>query len=141
MEQKDSKKKKLHKKKMTAMTFLGILVLICLMNLISQDKEFSEKENRMLEQKPEFTLSRLESGRFMEQYESYKSDQFVGRDFWVSLKSHVDLIVGRRESNGVFKGKDHYLLEDIPGRMKNRCSRISKQSKRSRILIMIFPCI
>ena len=49
----------------------------------------------------------------MEQYESYKSDQFVGRDFWVSLKSHVDLIVGRRESNGVFKGKDHYLLEDI----------------------------
>ena len=113
MEQKDSKKKKLHKKKMTAMTFLGILVLICLMNLISQDKEFSEKENRMLEQKPEFTLSRLESGRFMEQYESYKSDQFVGRDFWVSLKSHVDLIVGRRESNGVFKGKDHYLLEDI----------------------------
>ena len=113
MEQKDSKKKKLHKKKMTAMTFLGILVLICLMNLISQDKEFSEKENRMLEQKPEFTLGRLESGRFMEQYESYKSDQFVGRDFWVSLKSHVDLIVGRRESNGVFKGKDHYLLEDI----------------------------
>lgn len=49
----------------------------------------------------------------MEQYESYVSDQFTGRDFWVSLKSNLDLLSGKRKSNGVFKGKDHYLLEDI----------------------------
>ena len=49
----------------------------------------------------------------MNQYESYVSDQFAGRDFWVALKSRIDLIAGKRKANGVFKGKDHYLLEDI----------------------------
>lgn len=67
----------------------------------------------MLTQKPAVTWAGIESGRFMSQYESYKSDQFAGRDLWVSLKTSVDLLSGKRESNGVFKGKDHYLLEEI----------------------------
>lgn len=101
------------KYRLTALVFLGILAVIFLMNIIWPDKEFSEKENRMLEQRPELTLSGIESGRFMEHYESYKSDQFAGRNFWVGLKTRMDLLAGRRESNGVFKGKKHYLLEEI----------------------------
>ena len=95
------------------MLFLTMLGIVCLLNLFSRDKEYSEKENRILQQKPEITLYGVESGRLMKQYESYKADQFAGRNFWVSLKSSVDLLTGKRESNGVFKGKDSYLLEDI----------------------------
>ena len=95
------------------MLFLVMLGVICLVNLFSKDKEYSEKENRMLQQKPEISLYGIESGRWMKEYESYRSDQFVGRNFWVSLKTKVDLLSGKRESNGVFKGKDSYLLEDI----------------------------
>lgn len=58
-------------------------------------------------------MSGIESGRFMDQFESYKSDQFAGRDFWVSVKTNIDLLMGKRESNGVFNGKKSYLLEDI----------------------------
>ncbi len=36
----------------------------------------------------------------MKQYESYKSDQFARRNFWVAFKTRVDMIAGRRESNG-----------------------------------------
>lgn len=100
-------------KQMIAVMFGGIVAFICLVNLITRDKSFSEKENRMLEQKPELTAAGIESGRFMDQYESYKSDQFAGRNLWVSLKTNVDLLLGKRESNGVFKGKEGYLLEDI----------------------------
>ncbi len=96
-----------------ALLFIGVTALICLVNFIAKDKECSEKENRMLTQKPAVTWAGIESGRFMSQYESYKSDQFAGRDLWVSLKTSVDLLSGKRESNGVFKGKDHYLLEEI----------------------------
>lgn len=106
-------KRKLQRMKAAAIVFLATTGLICLVNLVSRDKEFSEKENRMLEQKPKFTLGAVESGRFMKQYESYKSDQFAGRDFWVALKTRVDLIAGKRKANGVFKGSDNYLLEDI----------------------------
>lgn len=106
-------RRKLQRMKAAAIVFLATTGLICLVNLVSQDKEFSEKENRMLEQKPKLTLGAVESGRFMKQYESYKSDQFAGRDFWVSLKTRVDLLAGKRKANGVFKGSDDYLLEDI----------------------------
>ena len=96
-----------------ARMFLILLFLICLSNIVWPSREFSEKENRMLEQKPELTLSGIESGRFMEQYESYQSDQIAGRDLWVQLKTRVDLLMGKRESNGVYKGKSKYLMEDI----------------------------
>ncbi len=96
-----------------ARMFLILLFLICLLNIVWPSREFSEKENRMLEQKPELTLSGIESGRFMKQYESYQSDQIAGRDLWVQLKTRVDLLMGKRESNGVYKGKSKYLMEDI----------------------------
>ena len=98
-----------------AAAFLFILLLfgISLINLVTRDRSFSERENRVLEQKPEVTFAGIESGRFMEQYESYKADQFSGRDIWVSLKTNVDYLFGKRESNGIFKGKRKYLLEDI----------------------------
>lgn len=99
--------------RMIAILFLGVIAVICLINFATKDKEFSAKENRMLQQKPVLSLSSLESGRWMEQYETYVSDQFAGRDFWVTLKTRVDLLSGKRKSNGVFKGKDGYLLEDI----------------------------
>lgn len=100
-------------KRAAAIMFVGMIAFICLIDLITRDKPFSEKENRVLEQKPKITMTGIESGRFMDQYESYKSDQFAGRDLWVFLKTNVDLLLGKRESNGVFKGKDGYLLEDI----------------------------
>ncbi|EEG74673.1 DHHW family protein [[Clostridium] hylemonae] len=109
----DRRKRKVQIKKAAALLFLAMLAVICLVNLVHRDKEFSQKENRMLEQKPAFTLSGVTGGRYMKQYESYKSDQFAARDLWVSLKTNVDLLMGRRDSNGVFKGKKNYLLEDI----------------------------
>lgn len=110
---KDMKKKQLYTKKMTAFVFILILALFSFLNLVNGDKEFSERENRILEQKPKMTWSELESGRFMEHYETYLSDQFMGRNFWVSVKTNIEYLAGKRESGGVFKGKDRYLLEDI----------------------------
>ncbi len=103
----------MQRNKVIGLIFIVMMVAFCGVNLMTGDREFSSKENRTLEQKPELTFSGIESGRWMEQYESYVSDQFAGRDFWVSLKSRVDLLAGKRKSNGVFKGKDSYLLEDI----------------------------
>lgn len=109
------KRKKGHpqSKRAAAFMFVGMIAAICLINMVTKDKAFSEKENRVLEQKPEITVSGVESGRFMDQYESYKSDQFAGRDFWVTVKTNLELLMGKRESGGVFNGKKSYLLEDI----------------------------
>lgn len=93
--------------------FCLLMIVLCGINLLKKDKPFSETENRMLEGKPKLSVGNVISGKYMEQYTSYKSDQFVGRDFWISMKTGVDYMLGKREENGVYNGKDHYLMEQI----------------------------
>lgn len=67
----------------------------------------------MLSEKPKLTIGSLTSGSYMEQYESYQSDQFIGRNMWRKLKVTLNRFGGSKEENGVFIGKKNQLLEDI----------------------------
>ena len=67
------------------------------------DKEYSESENRMLAQAPEFSLTNLASGKFMTDMEDYVQ--------WINLKVLEDMALGKRESNGVYIGKQGYLMQ------------------------------
>ena len=96
-----------------ALGFISCIALLVLADGITKERKFSEEENRMLATKPKASVETVMSGKFMSQYEKYKSDQFLGRDFWVRLKTKADLLLGKKDSNGVFKGADGYLLEEI----------------------------
>ena len=93
--------------------FILILFLVMIINVIVPDKDQSEMENRTLETRPRFRMSSILSGDFMEEWESYLSDQFVGRDMWRSLKVGLDRLGGARMENGIYIGKDGQLMEDI----------------------------
>lgn len=101
---------KLHKG--MAVSLLAIIIIIVAANLIKKDDEMSERENRMLAQRPEVTMADISDGKFMKDYEAYVSDQFIFRDFWVSAKAKMDLLLGKNNSNGIYKGKSGYLIED-----------------------------
>lgn len=87
------------------------MVLAIALNIFMPDKEYSESENRMLAQAPEFSLTNLASGKFMTDMEDYVTDQFVFRDQWINLKVLEDMALGKRESNGVYIGKQGYLMQ------------------------------
>ena len=91
--------------------FLVFLTVAFAFNLFSKDKEYSESENRMLAQKPEFSVANLTSGKYMKDMEDYVTDQFFIRDKWINLKVLEDLALGKRESNGVYIGKKDHLME------------------------------
>ena len=95
------------------LVFLVILIVIVTLNTTKKDIKFSESENRILAQKPKFSIDRLLEGRYTKKYEKYKVDQFVDRDGWMKLKSGVDLALGKNESNGIYKGSDDYLIESF----------------------------
>ena len=95
------------------LVFLVILIVIVTLNTTKKDIKFSESENRILAQKPKFSIDRLLEGRYTKKYEKYKVDQFVDRDGWMKLKSSVDLALGKNESNGIYKGSDDYLIESF----------------------------
>ncbi|MEK4004949.1 DHHW family protein [Paenibacillus sp. FSL H3-0333] len=88
--------------------FTGAVLVV---NCLTPRKVFSESENRMLQQLPTFSLQTLGSGKFTSEFEAYLSDQFMERDFWIGLKSDADQGLGKKESNGVYLGKDGYLIQ------------------------------
>lgn len=94
----------------------AILLLVFLLGgmaagLFAKPRTFSENENRNLAQKPKFSLSGILDGSYEKDYESFLTDQFPLRDDWISLKTRVELALGKREVNGVCFGEDNYLLE------------------------------
>ena len=88
-----------------------LLALLVLANIIKGDQEFSDEENRMLARRPKLTWEALVSGDYMTDFESYVSDQFFARNQWITLKLYEDMLLGKKESNGVYLGKDGYLME------------------------------
>lgn len=106
--------------------FVAVLVFFFFANLLVPDTKFSEEENRMLQTFPEFSVSEYLSGRYESKIEDYSNDQFLGRKAFIRVKAVTDLTEGKVEANGVWKGKDGYLLEDITVPEKGFTERTSE---------------
>ncbi len=82
--------------------FCAFIGLFLAANALSPDAEFSQMENRYLQQLPVPSLETVLNGSFMAEFETYVTDQFVGRDSWISAKSRTEKLLGKRENNGVY---------------------------------------
>ncbi|MGI5876544.1 MAG: DHHW family protein [Dethiobacteria bacterium] len=92
-------------------TTLAFLAFFLFLFLAKPDQEFSEAENRILQGKPCLSWDNLISGKFSFAAENYLADQFVFRDKWVGLKSAAELVLQKKDNNGVYFGRDGYLLQ------------------------------
>ena len=109
----DNRKRRGRIESLIGKIFLLSLFLVLLVNIIVPDREQSDQENRMLDTMPKLSLTGVLNGDFMEQWESYMSDQFAGRNLLRGLKVKLDRLGGSRMENGVIIGKDGQLFEDI----------------------------
>ena len=109
----DNRKRRGRIESLIGKIFLLSLFLVLLVNIIAPDREQSDQENRMLDTMPKLSLTGVLNGDFMEQWESYMSDQFAGRNLLRGLKVKLDRLGGSRMENGVIIGKDGQLFEDI----------------------------
>lgn len=99
------------KKIIGTFVFLILIYGFFFISLFLPKKQFSENENRYLQQFPEFGYQNLLSGKFGNDFETYLADQFVERDKWILLKTYSLIALGKTDINGVYLGKDDYLLE------------------------------
>lgn len=88
----------------------GILSLsICF--VLSPKKEFSENENRYLAKPPVLSAGTVLSGEYTASLNDWLADHFPCRDFFVGLKSGVEITCGRKSVNHIYVAKDDYLIE------------------------------
>ena len=100
--------------------FCLLLAVSTLAGLLLPDRYYSEREKRTLTQKPQFTIADFTSGKFGDNLESYLSDQVPLRDGWVTMKTYMELAVGKRESGGVYICKDKYLMDKFTSYSKKQ---------------------
>ena len=95
-----------------------ILVFVCFLGffgiayIVVPDREYSELENRYLTTFPELTAERLFNGEFMSDFDSYTADQIYGKDLFVKGNVAYNRMLGIKEINQVFIGKENYLIQD-----------------------------
>ena len=102
----------------TAEEIMGLVIaffviLMLFASVIAPDKSFSEKENRVLTKFPHLTKESILEGTYMKAMGDYAADHFVFRNMWISLRTGYRNVLGKYDSNGVYKGSNDYLFEDI----------------------------
>lgn len=112
--------------------FGSTLAALFLGAVLHKPTEFSETENRYLEQRPKLTTVKLLDGSFMKDYETFITDQFPKRSFFMGVKTATERLRGRSDDNGVYFGKEGYLFGKYDGAMfesetaKNNISAVAE---------------
>lgn len=99
------------KSKIRSILFALVILGLSIINIIKPSKSFSSKENRYLDQFPELSFENILSGEFSTNFEKYASDQFIGRDTWIGLKTLSQLAILKKDNGRVYFGKDDYLFD------------------------------
>lgn len=95
----------------TTACFLVFIYGFTIAGIVSEDREFSDTENRTLTQFPEFSWKKLQSGGYTSDLENYMSDQIFLKDQLVSLKVDADRLLLKNYQNGVYFAEDGYILQ------------------------------
>ena len=123
----------------------AVLFVLGIADLCNSDRIYSETENRVLASRPTFSWESLLSGEYGDDYEEYMSDQFVGRDKWVGIKTRADILFQKKEINGVYLGADRYLIrvndpEEYTEQMEDsRIASLKKLVNRWDAKVMLVP--
>ena len=102
--------------------FCAFLAFFTVAGAVMPDKEFSEQENRNLQQLPEVDADDFKlawpmedsgdffTGKLMSDFEKYLNDQFPFRDGWITLKAATEVALGKHENNNVYLCDEDTLI-------------------------------
>lgn len=89
--------------------FILIWLGLTFTNFFIPKKNFSENENRYLDEMPNFSFDTLFNGQYMNSIDSCINDHFILRDKWISGQSIMEYGLGKRESNNVYICKNSLM--------------------------------
>lgn len=101
---------KKNRDKLLAALFIVFIFAVFILFIALPKKEVSINEKRNLKEPVKLSISGIFNGTVEADTETYINDHFPARDAWVSINSYSALWTGRNGVNGVYKGKDGYLI-------------------------------
>ncbi len=116
--------------------FTAFIAIICLLYVFMPKSNFSYSEKRYLQQFPEVSWDNIKNGKFSTQFEKFLADQVPMRKAFVSINAYYELLKGNNGANGIYLGKDGYLIEkpyERDNRLDMNLNRISAFTDRVQI--------
>ncbi len=95
--------------KLSAIVFFFFLVATMLISTFMPKREFSEAENRYLQDMPSPSVEGYLDSTYMEDVDTYTADHIVMRNVWIEAKTRIELISGKKEVGGVFVLEDRLI--------------------------------
>ena len=96
-------------------SFTILIIGTFILNIIVKDKEISISERRKLTQFPKINIDQIFSGSTTQSLEKYTVDQFVGRDFFRSIKQFVSFnILRQKDNNNMFEENNSIYKMEYP---------------------------
>lgn len=130
-------------KKLTVSIFLVSIFAIPTLMFFTEDKSINEIENKILQKFPRFNYENIKSGRFMNDFDKYMSDQFPGRNLFLYAKNGVNYTLGHREFRNVYVTDSGKLLEkytenkDTINYNVNKINDLCKDIKAKKTLFLV----
>lgn len=122
----------------TIVFLCAIMLVLCIVDLLPQEYVNPGNDRNVAGPVPKPTRDTVKNGIFMNEYEGYVLEDFVSRENWEALRTHMDVLRGVREINGVYLGKDDYLIEQHLGE-KFAAETIDKRLESMQKLVKEFP--
>jgi len=97
----------------TVISFCLVLFVLSALFVLMPDRDFSQQENRALQEMPALTAENFFSGAFAKDINVYFADQFPFRDGLVKIKSASELAFVKLENNGVLYHSDQLAVKDF----------------------------
>lgn len=120
-------------------TFLcTIMLVLTIADLFYRVVDFREEGKGSFMAAPKMTEESLISGSFMKDCEENVTNRFVNRENWITLKTYMDVAMLKKEINGVYLGKDRYLLEKHT-RAEFSSEKVEKTLESMQQLIKEYP--
>ena len=99
-------------------------------------KDYSAYEKRYLAARPSLSVSSVADGSFSEGFEKYLADHTPFRTFFVAVNAYFELIKGNNGSNGVYLGREGWLIAKPPernNRLTENLNRIKNFTEKAGI--------
>ncbi len=101
------------KNKIITIIFCLLFAGTFLFCVLKPDAEFSISERRPLKAFPSITFSKIQTGRFMEEFEDYVLDQFPFRDGFREIKAWLEKNIFLKKNNNDIYVEDGYAVEMV----------------------------
>ncbi len=95
----------------TVVFLCAIMLVLSIADLLPQEYVSLGREQDTEASVPKPVKETVNNGSFMREYEDYVLEDFVSGENWKAFRTHMDVLRGVREINGVYLGKDDYLIE------------------------------